>query len=142
MPLFLGAIVIWSGSTLDIPNGWVLCDGTNDTPDLRNRFIVGAGDIYNIGNVGGSADAVLVSHTHTGSTDTSTTHTHGHSRISFTDPGTSNRFWTTLVGTNTNTNTGASGAHTHEIIISTVGESALNKNLPPYYALAYIMQIS
>ena len=38
-----GAIVMWSGTVADIPAGWVLCDGTSGTPDLRERFIVGAG---------------------------------------------------------------------------------------------------
>lgn len=37
-----GVIVMWSGSS--IPSGWALCDGTNGTPDLRDRFIVGAGE--------------------------------------------------------------------------------------------------
>ena len=38
-----GAILLWSGSTGSIPSGFVICDGTNSTPDLRDRFIVGAG---------------------------------------------------------------------------------------------------
>lgn len=37
-----GGIIMWSGTIATIPSGWVLCDGTNSTPDLRNRFIVGA----------------------------------------------------------------------------------------------------
>lgn len=37
-----GAIVVWSGLLADIPSGWVLCDGTNGTPDLRDQFIRGA----------------------------------------------------------------------------------------------------
>lgn len=39
-------IVIWSGAIVDIPAGWALCDGNNGTPDLRNKFIIGAGDTY------------------------------------------------------------------------------------------------
>ena len=39
-----GVIAMWSGSIGQIPSGWKLCDGTNSTPDLRDKFIVGAGD--------------------------------------------------------------------------------------------------
>jgi hypothetical protein len=62
-----GGIIIWSGSAVSIPGGWVLCDGLNGTPDLRDRFVVGAGSTYAVGATGGSANAVLVSHTHTAS---------------------------------------------------------------------------
>lgn len=65
-----GLISMWSGSAEDIPTGWLLCDGTNGTPDLRGRFIVGAGGDYAPGNTGGE-DAVALTtaqmpkHTHT-----------------------------------------------------------------------------
>jgi len=42
----IGIICLWSGSVADIPAGWQLCNGTNSTPDLRNRFVIGAGDTY------------------------------------------------------------------------------------------------
>ena len=45
-----GIIVLWSGAIVDIPAGWHLCDGNMGTPDLRNKFIVGSGDIYNPGD--------------------------------------------------------------------------------------------
>lgn len=51
-----GQISIWSGSIVSIPDGWFLCDGTNGTPDLRNKFVVGAGDTYAVGANGGSED--------------------------------------------------------------------------------------
>ena len=76
-----GMIIIWSGNTDNIPNGFVLCDGSNSTPDLRNRFIVGAGtgsgSDYGPGDTGGSADATLVSHSHTVDG-----HTHGDGSLS------------------------------------------------------------
>lgn len=68
-----GIIAMWSGVISSIPTGWVLCDGTNSTPDLRERFIVGSGTdsggTYNVGDTGGSdsitlAEANLPSHTH------------------------------------------------------------------------------
>lgn len=64
-----GLISIWSGTAATIPSGWALCDGTNGTPDLQNRFVVGAGNSYAVGDTGGAssvtlAEANLPSHTH------------------------------------------------------------------------------
>lgn len=73
-----GGIILWSGSTSNIPSGWVLCNGSNSTPDLRDKFIIGAGNSYNVGTTGGSKDAILVSHSHTATTGAqSANHTHG-----------------------------------------------------------------
>lgn len=55
---------MWSGAIADIPEGWKLCDGNNDTPDLKGKFIVGAGNSYSVDDTGGS---VLHSHPFTGS---------------------------------------------------------------------------
>jgi len=57
-----GGIILWSGAVVNIPSGYVICDGNNGTPDLRNRFIVGAGDTYAVAASGGAADQ---SHTFT-----------------------------------------------------------------------------
>ena len=62
-------ITLFSGAVVDIPAGWALCDGTNGTPDLRDKFIVGAGGGYMPDDTGGN----LV-HTHDGTTDG---HVHG-----------------------------------------------------------------
>ena len=59
-----GMIILWSGAEVDIPTGFTLCNGQNNTPDLRDRFVVGAGNNYNVDATGGSADATLVSHQH------------------------------------------------------------------------------
>lgn len=126
-----GAILLWSGSVASIPTGFVICDGTNNTPDLRNSFVIGAGDTYAVDATGGSADAVVVSHTHT-LTDPGHNHSvpnSGSQNNSF-DSG-------TTVGNDT---TGTSGTATTGISIDSAGESGTNKNLPPYYALAYIMK--
>ena len=48
-----GVIVMWSGTTSDIPTGWVLCDGDNGTPDLTDRFVIGAGNLATPGASGG-----------------------------------------------------------------------------------------
>jgi len=53
-----GGIIAWSGSIGSIPTGYVICNGSNGTPDLRDRFIVGAGNTYSVGNTGGFTSAV------------------------------------------------------------------------------------
>ena len=128
-----GMIMIWSGSLGSVPSGWVLCDGTNSTPDLRDRFVVAAGNTYAVGATGGSADAITVSHTHA-ITDPGHLHT-----IPVTGPdvfggGPYNYNADFGVGTS-NTSTATTG-----ISINTAGTSGTNQNLPPYYALAYIMK--
>ena len=45
-----GMIIQWYGSASTPPSGWAICNGSNGTPDLRNKFIVGAGSSYNLGN--------------------------------------------------------------------------------------------
>lgn len=79
-----GAIIMWSGSIASIPAGWKLCDGTSGTPDLRDRFIVGAGNGYTPGDTGGAASVALSAaqmpaHSHSLSTTTSTDGYHTHS---------------------------------------------------------------
>jgi hypothetical protein len=77
-PIPTGAILLWSGSIGSIPAGYVLCNGNNGTPDLRDRFIVGAGSTYAVDATGGSADAIVVSHNHTAtSVVTDPGHSHG-----------------------------------------------------------------
>jgi len=71
-----GAIVMWSGSFDSIPAGWVLCDGTSGTPDLRNKFVLGATVSGDVGTTGGSHNHTLTiselpSHTHTGTSNSS-----------------------------------------------------------------------
>lgn len=62
-----GCIFLWSGSQGAIPDGWAICNGANGTPDLRDRFVIGAGSTYAPGNTGGSTSHVhtLVTHNHT-----------------------------------------------------------------------------
>ena len=64
-----GMIILWYGDTSNIPGGWVLCNGQNGTPDLRDRFVIGAGNNFNPGDTGGSnsvtlSEANLPSHRH------------------------------------------------------------------------------
>ena len=145
----IGGIILWSGSTGSIPSGWALCDGNNGTPDLRNKFIVGAGSTYNVNATGGSADATLVSHTHGSGTLTAADHTHSFKA--------SNRAGDEDAWSNTNkafvgdldnasfTQSGTNkifGSGSLSVSGSTAsqGSSGTNANLPPYLALAYIMR--
>lgn len=135
-----GVIVMWSGSIASIPTGWLLCNGGNGTPDLRNRFIVGAGSTYTPGNTGGSADAVVVSHTHTASSvvsDPGHTHTYTAPANATSDATGFDTEIATTTGASTGTSTTGIGVST---TVNSSGVSGTNANLPPYYALAYIMK--
>jgi hypothetical protein len=60
-PIPSGSIIIWSGSIGSIPVGYYLCNGSNGTPDLRDKFVVGAGSTYAVGNTGGFTAAATSS---------------------------------------------------------------------------------
>jgi hypothetical protein len=142
-----GMIILWSGSVASIPSGWALCDGTSGTPNLRDRFIVGAGSTYAVGATGGSANAIVVSHTHTFSATTSTAGAHTHSiekraATQGSQNGTTGTDGNLNLGTSTDSLSTA-GAHDHSVSGTTAssGSSGTNANLPPYYALAYIMKL-
>lgn len=103
---------MWHGSVVTIPTGYVLCNGNNGTPDLRDRFIIGAGDSYDPGDTGGS---LLHNHSFTGD---------GHTHELATGFGVgAGPTWS-----KTTTPSNATG---------TTNNSAA---IPPYYALAYIMK--
>jgi hypothetical protein len=138
-----GVIVMWSGTIATIPSGWVLCDGSNSTPDLRNRFIIaanaddgGAAKTNVTGSAtqtGGSKDAIVVSHTHS-VTDPGHLHTVEFAQVFATGTGSSG---VRPTGTTSSdwVNTATTG-----ISIDSTGSSGTNQNLPPYYALAFIMK--
>jgi microcystin-dependent protein len=115
-----GMIMLWSGAEVDIPSGWHLCDGTASTPNLTDKFVVGAGSAYAVGDTGGE-------NTHTLSISEIPAHTHtkGMNPRSCGDAGDA-----IPGGCVTTTNTGSAG-----------GGSA-HENRPPYYALCYIMKIT
>jgi len=158
----IGGIIIWSGASNAIPTRWSLCSGQtvngNATPDLRNRFVVGAGSTYSVGAAGGYTDAINISHTHT----TSTNGSHGHG---VSDPGHTHSYTKTTSnqgvdtdshGHDTSVRTGTDSANTgskttgidinngggHEHTANASGASGTGRNLPPYYALCYIMRTS
>jgi hypothetical protein len=144
-----GMIMLWSGSSATIPSGWVLCDGSNSTPDLRNRFVVGATSTYAVGATGGSANAIVVSHTHTATVATTslTGSINNQYTAGDTHGTTSGVFSQTNIQVDgdggesrAGRNISFDGSHNHTATISTEGASGTNANLPPYYALCYIMK--
>ena len=186
----LGGIIMWSGSIETIPVGWALCNGGNGTPDLRERFIVGAslgnntsvpGGFYSVGDTGGSRDAVVVSHSHTASSSNAPDHRHDLGGDEPGNPGMNlagdhfhrlrdgtggdqtNSITTdggNLAGQNNQANfvsnsniiepagdhvhtgvTKLAGGHGHTITVTAEGVSGTDANLPPYYALAFIMRV-
>ena len=143
-----GVILLWSGSIGSIPSGWNLCDGTNGTPDLRNRFVVAAGDTYAVGATGG-ADSVTLdasqmpAHTHTFSGSTNTTGAHTHTVAAGNSSGGSNIITTGNARSNdTSYTTSSAGDHSHTFSGTTAstGGGGSHENRPPYYALAYIQK--
>ena len=122
-----GTIIMWNGEKEKIPTGWSLCDGNNGTPDLRNRFIVGAGSAYNKGATGG-ADTVTLSinqipsHRHR-------TETKEWGRSWQGENGAPNTAYFETYDNNIN------GKYTDY-----VGGGQAHENRPPYYALYYIMR--
>lgn len=147
-----GGIIMWSGAINTIPEGWALCDGTNGTPNLRDRFIIGAGNGYAVGATGGETTHTLTTSEMPIHTHTQNAHNHydaGHQHVSASSgfpalapipqPGggysrnsgsgyvadVGNGYANIQNNTATNQNSGGGAAH---------------NNLPPYYALAFIMK--
>ena len=174
----IGGILLWSGSVASIPGGWALCDGNNGTPNLTDKFVIGSGSSYNPAATGGSADAIVVSHSHTvdshthgvgtlsgslsGSTDSGGSHSHTVPAYFYdterSDSGIRHTSGNLDSGEVTNITTSSHSGHTHNLSgvsvslsgstaaatpgTDTQGSSGTNANLPPYYALAYIMRTS
>ena len=159
-----GAIIMWSGAIDAIPTGWALCDGNNGTPDLRDRFVVGAGTSYTVSAMGGT-NTVNLSHSHTVdshhhylSLNTNSAGNHSHTYSGTTsieddeatmDNGNGhhvadNGHHHTFSGT-----TSTSGNHVHSVSGNTGSASPgtdsklspTTENRPPYYALAFIMKL-
>ena len=122
-----GMVMMWSGASNAIPTGYVLCDGGNGTPDLRDRFVVGAGSAYSVNNTGGASSVTLTSaqmpsHTHS--------YTDEYVLQSALVPGIDIDFNATTWDPNGN-KTKTTGS---------AGSGASHENRPPYYALCYVMK--
>jgi hypothetical protein len=135
-----GVIVMWSGQTSAIPTGWALCDGTNGTPNLVDKFIMGA-SASNETTTGGAnsrtlSTANIPSHTHSFSGTTNTTGSHAHSGTAdsagahthpMTTSSNANQTANHLQYVKRDTangptvNTGSAGAHTHNVSLDNNG---------------------
>ena len=154
-----GVIMMWSGAASAIPSGFVLCNGSNSTPDLRGRFIIGAhGDTdsdantYDVGDTGGSATHTLTtaempSHTHTAtSTVTDPGHDHYGLYYSYGEGGNEGGATTgndSISNSNNSQNLGTTTDTTGITVATTIastGDGGAHENRPPYYALCYIMK--
>ena len=119
----IGSIVMWSGAIGTIPAGWQLCDGSGGTPDLRDRFLVGAGNSYAVAATGGAATNDLQ-------------HGHAVGTLALGAP-------STLAAMTADGVDVAAADHVHTITGNTADAgSTAQENRPPYYALAFIMRVS
>jgi hypothetical protein len=138
-----GVILLWSGAIGAIPSGWVICDGANSTPDLRDRFVVGAGTTYAVGATGGQntitsvpahthgvgslANASDGAHTHNGTTSNTGAHQHNSDPSSTNQAAASNNVTYTTATSSASGNAGTSvltssaGAHSHTFTTDSAG---------------------
>jgi microcystin-dependent protein len=140
-----GSIIMWNGSVA--PNGWSLCDGTNGTPNLKGRFILGMGHGTNLTNrklneIGGKENHKLTieempSHNHQIKLRAACWNNGGCDDRIIPANGDGNGQWSDnkIRGTNQN-----NVSKTTELINSS-GSNQPHNNMPPYYVLAYIMKL-
>lgn len=117
-----GCILLWSGTTNNIPNGWALCDGQNGTPDLRDKFVLGAGTTYAAGTTGGSETVTLT---------IAQIPSHSHNLRGYSGINNQSSAYGLMPGSN--------GSVTKET--NAIGNTNPHNNMPPYYTLAYIMKL-
>ncbi len=139
-----GGVILWSGSISAIPNGWALCDGSNGTPDLTDRFVIHAdadsGGTNNVGDIGDGVGATggtaltlsqIPSHTHSFSGQGDTNKVSGSIRHSVGDGVVTGHSTSTKATTEKTKATGSGNSHNHSI----------QDYKPKFFALAYIMKL-
>eukprot|EP01084_Bolivina_argentea_P289675 497464_1 len=145
----IGSIILWSGSRSNIPKKWALCDGNNGSPDLRNKFIVGAGGQFGVKQKGGTANHAhnINVNGHRLTTQQIPSHQHDfyncmwvydsdNNNRSICNKG--NNWLNNIASGNGNERTKPSGggaAHSHTASAASV------QHLPPYIALCFIIKI-
>ena len=142
-----GVIMIWSGAQNAIPSGFVLCNGSNSTPDLRDRFVVGAGNSYGVGNTGGAAtatDTVSISGSDTVNISVSGNAAGNIQSVYSNNSSHFSNSWKALQTMSFNYSYGRltipfSGSGSDTVTISGTDTVSID-NRPPYYALCYIMK--
>jgi len=131
--------------TGNIPEGWTLCDGTDGAPDLRDRFIAGAGGQYNSNDTGGEdnvtlTESELASHSHTGTTSEDGDHQHSLTEFDSGESGNSGP----VTGDDNQggtLSTSVNGSHTHNVTVTDTGGDQAHENRPQFYALAFIYKL-
>ncbi len=131
-PILNNTIVMWSGTIATIPDGWVLCDGNNGTPDLRDKFVVGAQE-----DIDGLPQAFLQGGFHPngdqdehGHAYTETFHNHDRLGGYYVEPGSSNEVWDGIPPNNETYNYDPTGTTDHNTTV-----------VVPFFSLAYIMKL-
>tara|TARA_B100000575_G_scaffold303_1_gene232 strand:- start:50 stop:589 length:540 start_codon:yes stop_codon:yes gene_type:complete len=146
----IGGIIMWSGKIADIPTNYALCNGSNGTPNLTNKFIIGAVSDQNVSGIttaattitgsnakdGGTKDAVIVSHRHAPTTSASGSS----NNLSSQAEGSSIAVNDQVVGNYGGGSGTGLGPLGNRHFMENEGVSGTNKNLPPFFALAYIMR--
>lgn len=135
-------IVMWYGEKSNIPKGWAICDGKKGTPNLINMFVVGAGDLYSFKTTGGNSSVTLTvdempSHTHT--MNNAGKHSHDLSLPPRGDKEWGSGSGNTMWGSWSQRQTTEDGQHKHTI--NSKGDGKPHDNMPPYYALYFIMKL-
>lgn len=134
----IGSVIMFNAAFSTIPANYQICDGTGGTPNMVDKFVYGTATENELGDIGGNADAIVVSHSHTSNNNGN--HAHGFTAQQniggFTDDGGSPDQRSAAATTNT------ANAGTHSHTINAAGSSGTNANLPPYLKLAYIQRMS
>ena len=135
-----GGIIMWSGSASNIPDGWALCNGQKvngvATPDLRDRFIAGAGNLYGVGDKGGEMSVTLTAaqmprHYHEYA---------GDDQLYGIEPGCTTMLRETMTKYDADSTTG-NNWHSKVYATSYAGNSQAHENRPPFYALCFIIRV-
>jgi hypothetical protein len=136
-----GLIAMWSGSIGAIPSGWYLCDGSNGTPNLTDRFIVGAGSTYAVNATGGATTATLTTNNLPAHTHTATVTDPGHAHT-FSIYNSAGGAGPQNIGANTLAGSPSTNSQTTGISVTnaSTGSGTSFSILPTYYALAYIQK--
>jgi len=155
----INGIIMWAGTVAEaeLLTNWQICDGTNGTPDLRDKFVMGVGSTANastavVDEAAGSADAVVVNHTHDVTVQDNGAHNHSFKASNragdedawsngnkgfigdldgsvFTQPADTDKIYD-----------GGTHGHTASTADPSGGVSGTGKNIPPYWALCYLMR--
>jgi microcystin-dependent protein len=154
-PLPCGTIILWYGDPRGIPDGWVLCDGKNGTPNLTDRFVLGAGGHYQYNMSGGQESVTLKveelpAHAHTAAVGDSGSHYHaipcdkgtvgggifgGGGGLAQQQDDVRRGADAAFLGSTRN-----DGGHSHPVSVAAAGSNQPHDNMPPYMALCYIMK--